>query len=239
MRKEWKLLVMAICTAFLLIAAVPAVAKAQGVKASEAPSQITAKADVTAAVARPSKADFNVYYYSPYTKNAQFIFRCPAGATSVNLEVYKKGKKIINWYFNDMTPGQVKYGYDYVNISFNTAYKYRIRGVGSAGAGAWSEFRYIGVPKAKLSSRSNKKGFTIKTPKVKAFKRYVVRVAKSREGSYKKVKTIKANKKRTTRIKKKYKKRARNYVRVDSYVKAGKKSFKSDISVIYYIDVFK
>ena len=241
MKKRSNKLIGAICIVLLMAATIGISVNAKGLKATQkSPAVVSTKAGLSAKVVAPSKSSFGVYYFSMITRQLQFGYTCPNGAESIHFQVFKNGKLMDQGYYNDLTAGEGFHSAKYYSISYNAVYSYRIQGIDAYGkAGAWSAFRYISIPSIKASVKSNKKGFKIKTPKNKRIKKYVVMVSKSKNGKFKKVKTIKAKKKKTTSIKKKYKKRGYTYFYVYSYIKVGKKSIRSDVPSSYYILTFK
>lgn len=130
------------------------------------------------------------------------------------------------------------------NFVNGTFYKYRVRPYVNCATGrafsAWSDFRYIGVPKSVSGSsnsswRSKTKTIRCSWGKVSGASKYVVYISKSENGGYKKVKTLSA-KKRSIKLtkygKKKLKKNTRYYIKICAVGKSGKKTIKSDVNRI-------
>lgn len=126
------------------------------------------------------------------------------------------------------------------NFINGTFYKYRVRSYVDCGANKvfsqWSDFRYIGVSKnisGVSRTRGKKRTLNLSWKKVSGASKYVVYISKSRDGGYKKVKTL-SSKKRSIKItkygKKKLKRNTTYYVKIVAKGKSGKKTVNSDVS---------
>ncbi len=128
---------------------------------------------------------------------------------------------------------------DFINGTF---YKYRVRSYVDCGSNKafsqWSDFRYIGVSKKVTGTsrtRGKKRTLNLSWKKVSGASKYVVYISKSRDGGYKKVKTL-SSKKSSIKItkfgKKKIKKNTTYYVKLVAKGKSGKKTVSSDVSTV-------
>ncbi len=213
MGKQLKSMFAAMCFVFALAMAISVQIKAAD--ASKLPT--------------PKKDDLGIHEFDFKTNKTQFEFAFPKEADTVRFQMLVDGKKSVDAIYQTPTDAERMYTKDGYRLKLNKVYKYRIKYMKGNAAGAWSPYRYILLPKYTAKSYSNKKGFTIKTPKNKNIKKYVISVAKGQDQPIKKTAEIKANKKRTTKITKNYKKNGVTYFEVCSYVKDGKKTYKSDI----------
>lgn len=128
---------------------------------------------------------------------------------------------------------------DFVNGTF---YKYRVRSYVDCGTSKtysqWSDFRYIGVPKKVTGTshtRGKKRTLNLSWKKVSGASNYVVYISKSKDGGYKKVKSLSSKKSsiKITKIgKKKLKKNTTYYVKLVTKAKNGKKTVSSDVSTV-------
>ena len=99
--------------------------------------------------------------------------------------------------------------------------------------GSWSDYIYNGITKnCKVKRSANKKKITVSWNKVTGATGYKVSIATSKNGKYKKVKTLGKNKKSLTITKygkKKLSKKKKYYIRVEYQIKVGKKTYTSKI----------
>lgn len=130
---------------------------------------------------------------------------------------------------------------DFINGTF---YKYRVRSYVDCGTikkySEWSDFRYIGVSKKVTGvsrTRGNKRTLNLSWKKISGASKYVVYISKSKDGGYKKVKTLSSKKSsiKITKIgKKKLKKNTTYYVKLVAKGKSGKKTVSSDVNSVAY-----
>ncbi|MCI5944192.1 MAG: hypothetical protein MRZ41_05815 [Eubacterium sp.] len=195
-------------------------------------------ADVNTAPVGMSSKNIGIESVLSYTKKISLVANKPANATGVQFECYKGSKRAwVDNYYSTL----------YHPFSQNAVYKYRARAYyknyssGKTYYGSWSGFKYFSVPSLSGKSKSNQKGFTLSLKRTPGVKYYKVYVAKSQNGKYRKVKTIKlsSKKKYTFRVTKNYKKRAYNYIKVIPYIKVGGKLVKSGVYSTGSIYVWK
>lgn len=123
-----------------------------------------------------------------------------------------------------------------------TFYKYRVRSYVDCGTNKaysqWSDFRYIGVSKKVTGisrTRGKKRTLNLSWKKVSGASQYIVYISKSKDGGYKKVKTLSSKKSsiKITKIgKKKLKKNTTYYVKLVTKGKSGKKTVSSDVNTV-------
>lgn len=129
-----------------------------------------------------------------------------------------------------------------MTFSKNTPYKYRVRyyvtNNGVKTYGEWSDYRYFynhSTPgKTKLNGRKNKK-IIQKWSKVAGATGYTVYISTSKDGKYKKVKTLGKNAKSITITKigkKKLSRRTTYYIKIVPTIKDGAKKISNDTPVI-------
>lgn len=130
---------------------------------------------------------------------------------------------------------------DFINGTF---YKYRVRSYVDCGTvpvySQWSDFRYIGVSKnitGTSRTKGKKRTLNLSWKKVSGASKYDVYISKSKDGGYKKVKSL-SSKKTSIKItkygKKKLKKGTTYYVKLTVKGKNGKKTVSSDVSSVAY-----
>lgn len=128
---------------------------------------------------------------------------------------------------------------DFINGTF---YKYRVRSYVDCGTikkfSEWSNFRYIGVSKdvnGISRIRGKKRTLNLSWKKISGASKYVVYISKSKNGGYKKVKTL-SSKKRSIKItkygKKKLQRNTTYYVKIVTKGKSGKKTVNSDVNSV-------
>lgn len=193
------------------------------------------------APAKPSTSDFIVSIPSTSSKTASFLAAdVSRQADGYEVEVYKvKGGKKVKTLSasNGVRTNSMAF-------SKNTPYKYRVRyyvvNDGKNTYGEWSGFRYFhrqsvsGKKKWNTASKNAKVKLT--WSKVTGATGYSVYVSTSKNGKYKKVKTLGKNSKGFTITKigsKKLQKNKSYYIKVEPKLKDGKTTIKNDTTVVY------
>lgn len=193
------------------------------------------------APAKPSTSDFYVSIPSTTSKTASFLaVDVSRQAAGYEVEVYKVkgGKKVAT--LSATNGGRT----NSMSFSKNTPYKYRVRyyvvNNGQNTYGEWSGYRYFYrqsvTGKKKWSTASKNAKVTLKWSKVTGATGYTVSVSTSKNGKFKKVKTLGKNSKgfTITKIgKKKLQKNKSYYIKVEPKVKDGKTNIKNDTVVVY------
>ncbi len=193
------------------------------------------------APAKPSTSDFFVSVPSTSSKAASFLaVDVSRQAAGYEVEVYKVkgGKKVATLSASNGVRTNS------MSFSKNTPYKYRVRyyvvNDGKNTYGEWSGYRYFYRQsvsgKKKWSTASKNAKVTLKWSKVTGATGYTVSVSTSKNGKYKKVKTLGKNSKgfTITKIgKKKLQKNKSYYIKVEPKLKDGKTSIKNDTTVVY------
>lgn len=193
------------------------------------------------APAKPSTSDFYVSIPSTSSKTASFLaVDTSRQAAGYEVEVYKVkgGKKVATL---SATNGLST---NSMSFSKNTPYKYRVRyyvvNNGQNTYGEWSGYRYFYrqsvTGKKKWSTASKNAKVILKWSKVAGATGYTVSVSTSKNGKFKKVKTLGKKSKgfTITKIgKKKLQKNKSYYIKVEPKVKDGKTNIKNDAVVVY------
>lgn len=190
---------------------------------------------------KPSTSDFTLSIPSVSSKTVSFLAAdLSRQADGYEVEVYKVkgGKKVKTLSASNGVRTNS------MSFSKNTPYKYRVRyyvvNDGKNTYGEWSGFRYFhrqsvsGKKKWNTASKNAKVKLT--WSKVTGATGYSVYVSTSKNGKYKKVKTLGKNSKgfTITKIgKKKLQKNKSYYIKVEPKVKDGKTTIKNDATVVY------
>lgn len=204
-------------------------------------TEVSPVTTVVTAPGTPSTANFGIGYASSSSMTVSFRASDPsAKASGYEVEVYKLkgGKKVKTITSATTTTSSMK-------VSKNTPYKYRIRYYALSNNqklyGGWSGYRYFCIQKitGKKHYKFTSKYSTIKLKwgKVTGASGYTIYMSTSRDGKYKKVKSLGKNAKGVTL--KKYGKSRLNksktyYIKVVAKIKVGKKTITNDTQVINY-----
>lgn len=185
-------------------------------------------------------ANFAVSAPSSSSKTVTFIANDPSGkANGYEVEVRKMNGKLVRAITSTTTYSSA------VNVSKNTPYKYRVRLFTSSGAnkmfGEWSGYRYFWLHKISgkkhYNTASRYAKIKLSWSKVSGAKGYDVSIATSKNGKYKKVKSLGKKAKKIT-ISKYGKKRLSRYktyyIKVKAKVKDGKKTVNNDTQIVNY-----
>lgn len=204
-------------------------------------TEVSPVTTVVTAPGTPSTSNFGIGYASSSSMTVSFRASDPsAKANGYEVEVYKlKGGKKVNTIFSVTTTTAS------IKVSKNTPYKYRIRyyalSNGQKLYGGWSGYRYFCIQKISGKKHYNlsSKYSTIKLKwgKVTGASGYTIYMSTSKDGKYKKVKSL--GKKAKSVTLKKYGKSRLNrsktyYIKVVAKIKVGKKTIKNDTQVINY-----
>ncbi len=196
---------------------------------------------VVTAPGTPSTANFTISNASSSTRMVSFYAADPTGrANGYEIEVRKiKGNKRVK-----TIDSRSSYSTS-VKFSKNTPYKYRIRFYALSGTNklysGWSGYRHFCIQnvtgKRVYSSRSKYAPYKLKWGKVTGAKGYTVYISTSKDGKYKKVKSLGKNAKKITVTKYGKKKLSRYktyYIKVVAKVKDGGKTIKNDTQLYNY-----
>ena len=195
---------------------------------------------VLTAPATPSTSNFGVYTGSASAGTITFQASDPnRTANGYELEVRNlKGKLIKTISCSSTYSASTKFGK-------NTPYKYRIRLYATNGVtkmySGWSGYRYFWLSnvtgKKHYSLRSSNAKIKLHWAKVSGTKGYNVLMSTSRDGKYKKVKSLSKKAKSVTLTKfgkKKLNKYKTYYIKVVAKIKVGKKTVSNDAQLINY-----
>lgn len=161
------------------------------------------------------------------TKKVSFKVSQNDAATGFEIELYKNGTLASRQSFSSSYS-------TYFPVSANATYQYRVRYYTKNSSNGqtyysanWSPMRKFCLPTFSGKAKSNRKGFTLTLKKASGVKKYYIYVSKSSSTKgFKKVASVSlgSKKKKTISITKKYKKKARNYIRVVPVFADGTKS---------------
>lgn len=195
---------------------------------------------VLTAPATPSTANFGIYTGNISASTVTIQASDPnRAANGYEIEVRNlKGKLVKTISSSSTYTTSIKFGK-------NTPYKYRIRLYATNGVqklySGWSGYRYFWLQnvtgKKHYSFRSKYAKIKLNWKKMSAAKGYTISMATSRDGKYKKVKTLGKNAKSVTLTKfgkKKLDKYKTYYIKVTAKVKDGKKTLKNDAQLVNY-----
>lgn len=201
----------------------------------------TTNTGTVTAPATPSTANFRTYNASSSSFTLSFQAQDPnRKSNGYEVEVRKiKGNKVVSTIDSTSTYSRS------IKVSKNTPYKYRVRfyaiSNGTKLYSGWSGYRYFCIQKVtgKKHYRLNSKWATITLNwgKVTGASGYTVYMSTSRDGKYKKVKSLGKNAK-SVKLSKfgkgKLNKSKTYYIKVVAKVKDGKKTIKNDTQLINY-----
>lgn len=195
---------------------------------------------VLTAPATPSTSNFGVYTGSAPAGTITFQAADPnRTANGYELEVRNlKGKLIKTISCSSTYSASTKF-------RKNTPYKYRVRLYATNGVtkmySGWSGYRYFWISnvtgKKHYSLRSSNAKIKLKWAKVSGTKGYNVLMSTSRDGKYKKVKSLSKKAKSVTLTKfgkKRLNKYKTYYIKVVAKIKVGKKTVSNDAQLINY-----
>ena len=195
---------------------------------------------VLTAPATPSTSNFGVYTGSAPAGTITFQASDPnRTANGYELEVRNlKGKLIKTISCSSTYSASTKF-------RKNTPYKYRVRLYATNGVtkmySGWSGYRYFWISnvtgKKHYSLRSSNAKIKLKWAKVSGTKGYNVLMSTSRDGKYKKVKSLSKKAKSVTLTKfgkKRLNKYKTYYIKVVAKIKVGKKTVSNDAQLINY-----
>ncbi len=201
----------------------------------------TTNTGTVTAPATPSTANFGTHNASSSSFTLGFWAQDPnRKSNGYEVEVRKiKGNKVVSTIDATSTYSSS------IKVSKNTPYKYRVRlyavSNGTKLYSGWSGYRYFCIQKitGKKHYRLSSKWATIKLNwgKVTGASGYTVYMSTSRNGKYKKVKSLGKNAKSVTLSKygkSKLNKSKTYYIKVVAKVKDGKKTIKNDTQLINY-----
>lgn len=197
--------------------------------------------EVVVAPGKPSTSSFTVYNPTASNGTAGFYVTDPSRtADGYELEVCKvSGNKRVLLVSSTSSSVPSK------KFSKNTPYKYRIRYYAESGTnrlyGAWSDYRYFWLHSIRGKKHYKLSGKTctikMKWSKVAGAKGYTVSMSMSKNGKYKKVKSLGKNAKGVTITKYGKSKLSRYktyYLKITANVKSGNKTVKNDAQIINY-----
>lgn len=201
----------------------------------------TTNTGTVTAPATPSTANFGTSGASSSTFTLSFWAQDPnRKSNGYEVEVRKiKGNKLVSTIDSTSTYSRS------IKVGKNTPYKYRVRlyavSNGTKLYSGWSSYRYFCIQKVtgKKHYRLNSKWAKIKLKwgKVTGASGYTVYMSTSRDGKYKKVKSLGKKAKSVTLTKygkSKLNKNKTYYIKVVAKVKDGKKTIKNDTQLINY-----
>lgn len=201
----------------------------------------TTNTGTVTAPATPSTANFGTSGASSSTFTLGFWAQDPnRKSNGYEVEVRKiKGNKVVSTIDSTSTYSRS------IKVSKNTPYKYRVRlyavSNGTKLYSGWSSYRYFCIQKVTgkkhYSTRSKWAKIKLKWGKVTGASGYTVYMSTSRDGKYKKVKSLGKKAKSVTLTKygkSKLNKNKTYYIKVVAKVKDGKKTIKNDTQLINY-----
>lgn len=192
------------------------------------------------APATPSTSNFGVYTGSAPAGTITFQASDPnRTANGYELEVRNLKGKLIKTISSSSTYSAS------TKFRKNTPYKYRVRLYATNGVtkmySGWSGYRYFWISnvtgKKHYSLRSSNAKIKLKWAKVSGTKGYNVLMSTSRDGKYKKVKSLSKKAKSVTLTKfgkKRLNKYKTYYIKVVAKIKVGKKTVSNDAQLINY-----
>lgn len=195
---------------------------------------------VLTAPATPSTSNFGVYTGSAPAGTITFQASDPnRTANGYELEVRNLKGKLIKTISSSSTYSAS------TKFRKNTPYKYRVRLYATNGVtkmySGWSGYRYFWISnvtgKKHYSLRSSNAKIKLKWAKVSGTKGYNVLMSTSRDGKYKKVKSLSKKAKSVTLTKfgkKRLNKYKTYYIKVVAKIKVGKKTVSNDAQLINY-----
>ena len=195
---------------------------------------------VLTAPATPSTSNFGVYTGSAPAGTITFQASDPnRTANGYELEVRNLKGKLIKTISSSSTYSAS------TKFRKNTPYKYRVRLYATNGVtkmySGWSGYRYFWISnvtgKKHYSLRSRNAKIKLKWAKVSGTKGYNVLMSTSRDGKYKKVKSLSKKAKSVTLTKfgkKRLNKYKTYYIKVVAKIKVGKKTVSNDAQLINY-----
>ena len=176
-------------------------------------------------------------------KEAGYSVTCPSNASGVQVDQYnvKTKKHVYKTCYSYASGFTAPYG---VALRYRARAYYTNSSEGKTYYGSWTKWKNYANIHVSGGSKSTKKGITIKFPGTKQVTKYVIYVAKSSSGSYKKTMTVKASSKAKSVLlkkmgKKKMAKSTRYYFKIIPYVKINGKSVKGGYTFSYSCYNFK
>ncbi|MGN1205366.1 MAG: fibronectin type III domain-containing protein [Eubacterium sp.] len=195
---------------------------------------------VLTAPATPSKADFGIYTVSTAASTVTFQANDPnRTANGYEVEVRNLKGKVVKTISSTSTYSTA------TKFAKNTPYKYRIRLFSTNGVqkmySGWSGYRYFWLNnvtgKKHYSYTNSYAKIKLHWPKVSGAKGYTVSMSTSKDGKYKKVKSLSKKAKSVTLTKygkKKLNKNKTYYIKVVAKIKDGKKTVSNDAQMVNY-----
>ncbi len=151
--------------------------------------------------AKPAKNSFNVGNVFPSLKKICFQGQRANSNYKLEFRIYKLTSK--SYKLVKVLGGDITHSTDF-KYATNQVYRFQVRQCYENPSNKktyyspWSEFRYFVYPGITYKVKNNKKGIDCTMKKVLGVKSYVIYASKSKDGTYKKTKTITIKKGKTT-----------------------------------------